>query len=144
MASPSAVVLPRRRDWVPSPDHPGRSARARGTGVRPPGSAHQGREHRKQPLPPAICLWRSSSYQEFHRPRRSASPVKSAAKTKSLSSMHFRLDVCEFLRVGNDTNGPNMPGLHFNGQHGKGARTCASNQGRLTIDFCQLKTSVLW
>src|SRR6266567_9609538 len=54
------------------------------------------------------------------------------------------LDVREFLRVRNATNGLNLPSLDFNRQHGKGARTCASNQGRLTIDGCQLKTSVLW
>jgi len=58
--------------------------------------------------------------------------------------MHFALDVCEFLRVRNDTNGPNMPGLHFNRQHGKGALTSANNQGWLTIDFCQLHPKVFW
>ncbi len=56
----------------------------------------------------------------------------------------FTLDMCEFLRVRNGMNGPNLPGLHFNGEHEKGVRTCANNQGRLTIDFCQLYLSVFW
>ena len=41
----------------------------------------------------------------------------------------FTLDMCEFLRVRNGMNGPNLPGLHFNGEHEKGVRTCANNQG---------------
>jgi hypothetical protein len=62
----------------------------------------------------------------------------------SLSRRYFTLDVCEFLRVRNRMHGPNIPGLHFNSEHEKDARTCANNQGRLAIDFCQLKTEVLW
>ena len=56
----------------------------------------------------------------------------------------FTLDMSEFLRVRNGTNGPNLPGLHFNGQHEKGARTGANTQGRLTIDFGQLHTRTFW
>ena len=56
----------------------------------------------------------------------------------------FTLDMSEFLRVRNGTNGPNLPGLHFNGEHEKGVRTCANNQGRLAIDFCQLYLNVFW
>ena len=60
-----------------------------------------------------------------------------------LSSMYFMLDMGKFLGVGNDSNDLNMPGLRFNRQHGIGALTGANNQGRLTINFCQLHTRVL-
>ena len=52
-----------------------------------------------------------------------------------LSSMYFRLDVGEFLGVGNDTDGPNLLRLHFNRQDAKGFRPSTHNERRLTIDF---------
>src|SRR5438128_9404809 len=54
------------------------------------------------------------------------------------------LDACEFLRVGNDTNRLNMPGLHLNAQHEQGLTTGTDDDSRLTIDLCQLHTRVLW
>ena len=56
--------------------------------------------------------------------------------------MQFALDVCEFLRVGDDTNGPNALSVYFNGQHSKGSITSARDERRLTIDFCQLNTTL--
>src|SRR6266699_3638524 len=52
--------------------------------------------------------------------------------------MQFALDVCEFLRVVDDTNGPNALSVYFNGQYCKGSITGARDERRLTIDFCQL------
>src|SRR2546422_5699186 len=54
------------------------------------------------------------------------------------------LDACEFLWVGYDTNGSNPLCFHFNGQHEIGAIIDAKDQGRLTIDCCQLNMGVLW
>src|SRR6266536_4330314 len=53
------------------------------------------------------------------------------------------LDACEFVRVGNNTNGLNPLCLHFNGQHEIGSITSAKDHCQLTIDYCQLNTGAL-
>src|SRR2546421_579989 len=51
---------------------------------------------------------------------------------------------CEFLRVGNETNGLDMLSLYFNSQDEQGVATRADDHSRLTIDFSQFNTIVLW
>jgi hypothetical protein len=51
------------------------------------------------------------------------------------SCRHFMLDVCEFVRVSNDTNSLNLLSVYFNGQHSKGSISGACNECRLTIDL---------
>src|SRR2546428_2676816 len=51
---------------------------------------------------------------------------------------------CEFLRVGNETNSLNLLCLHFNGQDEQGLAISADDHSRLSVDFRQLHTIVLW
>ena len=54
------------------------------------------------------------------------------------------LDVCEFVRVGDDANGPNSLSVCFDGEYSICSVTGARDERGLTIDLRQLHMSALW
>src|SRR5258708_211875 len=61
-----------------------------------------------------------------------------------LSDVRFLLDACEFLRIGNDTNGSYLLCLHFNRHDAIGSIIDANDEPWLSIDFSQFNTGTLW
>src|SRR6266567_2480743 len=58
--------------------------------------------------------------------------------------VRFLLDACEFLRIGNDTNGSNLLCLYFDRHDAISSISDANDEPRLTIDFSQFHAGTLW